>query len=171
MDTSKLLTLGIVGLGLYVLYEWFISQCETTSSPFFGSSPCQMLLGTSVLPATSTTASTTTSTTGTTPVTTVPVTPTVSPLIAVLQQAAGTTGSMTPDQWSYYYQAIPGKPAIPPAQFENILSELGLTDATRSTPVTAAAFVSALSENGLSGLGYFRTGWVPMGAIHGGRWA
>jgi hypothetical protein len=166
MDTSKLLTLGIVGLGLYVLYEWFISQCETTSSAFYGSSPCQMLLGTSVLPATTTTGTTTTSTT--TPITTAPVTPVVSPLIAVLQQAAGTTASMTPDQWSYYYQAIPGKPVIPAAQFENILSELGLSDATRSTPVTAAAFVSALSENGLSGLGYFRTGWVPIGAIHEG---
>ena len=180
MDTSKLLTLGIVGIGLYVLYEYLISQgARPHRATLYGSSTCGMLLGTFALPAVtqplSSAAGTGLPITGvnTTPLPTGVVTdptPTAAAtaLTAMLQQAAGTTGNMTPDQWVLLLSGHSGKAghsAVP--QFENILTALGLTDATRGTPITAAAFTSALNENGLSGLGYYRTGWVPMGAIHG----
>jgi hypothetical protein len=184
MDTGKLITLGVVGIGLYLLYEWLMSQCETTNSGLFGSSTCSMLLGTSSLPAVTTATSTTptsttpSSTLSSTPVSTAVITPTVSPtntLTNLLLQAAQTAGidptQTNSDQWSTIYQGIPGKPAISGAQFESILTSLGLTDATRSTTVSASQFASALISNGLSGLDtgkIYSAGWVPSNAIHGG---
>jgi hypothetical protein len=179
MDTGKLITLGAVGIGLYLLYEWLMSQCETTTSGLFGSSTCSMLLGTSSLPAVTTSPSTIPSSTlSSTPVSTAVITPTVSPtntLTNLLLQAAQTAGvdptQTNSDQWSTIYQGIPGKPAISGAQFESILTSLGLTDATRSTTVSASQFAGALISNGLSGLNtgkIYSAGWVPSNAIHGG---
>jgi hypothetical protein len=177
MDTGKLITLGVVGVGLYILYEWLISQCETTSSSLFGSSTCGMLLGTSNLPAVTTPTSAPSSTLVSTPVSSATVTPTQSPtntltnLLLQAATAAGEPSTLSPDQWAYYYQAIPGKPAISGAQFESILTSLGLTDATRSTTISASQFAGALISNGLSGLDtgkIYSAGWVPLNAIHGG---
>jgi hypothetical protein len=179
MDTGKLITLGAVGVGLWLLYEWLLSQCESPSSPLFASSPCALILGTPAgltIPTTGTAPVTTTPPVTTAPVTAAPPTSTTtaSSLAAVLTQAATAGGndpsSLSPDQWSYIYQQIPGKPQISPALFESILASLGLTDATRSTIVTAQAFASALVSNGLSGLGHspFSASWVPGGMIHGG---
>jgi hypothetical protein len=182
VDTGKLITLGAVGIGLYLLYEWLMSQCETTSSGLFGSSTCSMLLGTSSLPAVTTVPSATpaipSSTLSSTPVSTAAITPTVSPtntLTNLLLQAAQTAGvdptQTNSDQWSTIYQGIPGKPAISGAEFESILASLGLTDATRSTTVSASQFAGALISNGLSGLNtgkIYSAGWVPSKAIHGG---
>ena len=173
MDSSKLITLGALGIGLYVLYNWLVSQCETPSSSFFGSSTCSML-GVSTLP---TSVQTSQQGTGlpipTTPVTTSlptgPVTDTPSAAATVLasqlQTAAGTTANMTPDQWAYFYNALPGKTTIPPSVFEDMLATLGLNDATRGTPVPVNTFVSALNTSGLSGLGCYSpyaVNWVPF---------
>jgi hypothetical protein len=175
MDTGKLITLGAVGIGLYLLYEWLISQCETTNSALFGSSTCSMLLGTSSLPAVTTPVSS--STVVGSPASSATVTPTQSPtntltnLLLQAATAAGEPSTLSPDQWAYYYQAIPGKPAISGAQFESILTSLGLTDATRSTTISASQFAGALISNGLSGLDtgkIYSAGWVPLNAIHGG---
>lgn len=151
MDTSKLITLGIVGVGLYLLYEWMVSQCETVNSGLYGSSTCSMLLGTSNLPAV-TVPTTSTPTIAASTITTN--TNSATNLAALLIQtatAAGEPNSLSPDQWSYYYQSIPGKPVIAAGQFENILGSLGLSDATRGTQVTASQFASALVSQGLSG--------------------
>lgn len=174
MDTSKLITLGAVGIGLWLLYEWMVSQCETPSSGFFGSSTCVALLGSA--PTTVSTTPVSTAPVTTTPVSTPPVpatTPTSATLASLLTQAAQTAGAnpaqLSADQWSYYYQQIPGKPAISAATMENILISLGLTDATRGTIVTANQFASALTSNGLSGSKFpFVASWVPTGSIHGG---
>lgn len=182
MNTSKLITFGAVAAGLYLLYEWMISQCESPASPFFGGQVCGMLLGT---PAGLTTATTQTATvpistvSATTPVSSVPVssTPTAAQTLAALlaqtATAANEPNSLSADQWSFYYQQIPGKPAISAAQFESILTSLGLTDATRGTAISAQQFAGALVSNGLSGLGSrpFLASWVPAGAIHGGLYA
>lgn len=189
MDTSKLVTLGIVGVGLYVLYEWFISQCESPASGFYGGSLCNSLIGTPVASAVITpaaSAATPITTTGTqhppsliatniTPATTV--TTSEATLANQILQAAGfpltSPPNLTPDQWAYYYNGLPGKTTIPAAVFENVLTALGLTDATRGTPVTVWSFVQALSTNGMSGLGLypsFVSSRVPTFALHGG-WA
>ena len=177
MDSSKLITLGIVGVGLYLLYEWAISQCETVNSSLYGSSTCSMLLGTSALPAVTTTTGLTT-TPNLTPAAAVAAanSPTTSQTLAALlistATAAGEPNSLSPDQWSYYYQSIPGKATISPAQFENILGSLGLSDATRSSSVTASQFADALVSQGLSGLSMsklYGSNWVPRRAF--GGWA
>jgi hypothetical protein len=181
MDTGKLITLGAVGIGLYLLYEWLISQCETTNSALFGSSTCSMLLGTSSLPAVTTPSTVSSAPSSSTvvgsPASSATVTPTQSPtntltnLLLQAATAAGEPSTLSPDQWAYYYQAIPGKPAISGAQFESILTSLGLTDATRSTTISASQFAGALISNGLSGLDtgkIYSAGWVPLNAIHGG---
>jgi hypothetical protein len=177
MDTGKIITLAAVGLGLYILYEWLTSQCETVNSSMFGSSTCSMLLGTSALPAV------TVPTSSTTLASTTPVVTTAAPttaqtntayLAAQLTQAATNAGNdptqLSADQWSYFYQQIPGKPAISASTFESILQSLGLTDATRATFVTATQFAAALGSNGLSGFGTFFPNRVSAGLIHGG-WA
>lgn len=170
MDTGKLITVAAVGLGLYVLYEWLFSQCESTGSALFGSSTCSMLLGTSTLPAV--TVPTTIPVTST-PVSTTPAQSSTVTVANLLTQAANTAGvdpnNLTPDQWSTLYQGIPGKPAIAPATFESILSNLGLSDGTRSTVVTATQFANALLSQGLSGAPMYSQNWVPGLAIHGGR--
>jgi len=174
MDSSKLITLGAVGVGLWLLYEWLISQCETPSSSFFGGSVCGTLLGTSSLPVAAPISTAAVSA----PVSTqpnVPAGPTAAQTLAlVLTQAAQTAGEdptqLNPDDWSYYYQQIPGKPTISPALFGSILTSLGLTTATRSTIVSAQAFAAALTSNGLSGVAGpmpFAANWVPAGMIHG----
>lgn len=173
MDTGKLITLGALGIGLYILYEWLVSQCETPSSAFFGSSTCQALLGSApVIPAT-TAASSTVPTSSTPVVGTTPVTPVQSPLVSLLLQAASLAGvdpnNLSADQWSYYYAQLPGRSAPSAASFESVLTSLGLTDATRGTPVSAQAFATAMQGNGLSGMAVpFIASWVPMGQIHGG---
>jgi hypothetical protein len=176
MNTGKIITLVATALGLYVLYEWLTSQCETVSSPMFGSSTCSMLLGTSALPAV------TVPTSSTTLASTTPVVTTAAPttaqtntanLAAQLTQAATNGGydptQLSADQWSYFYQQIPGK-SVSPSTFENILQTLGLSDATRATFVTATQFAAALGSNGLSGFGTFFPNRVSAGLIHGG-WA
>src|SRR5580693_2689244 len=113
MDTGKLITLAAVGLGLYVLYEWLTSQCETVSSPMFGSSTCSMLLGTSALPAVTVPTSTTLASTTPVVTTAAPTTAQTNTanLAAQLTQAAVNGGSdptqLSADQWSYFYQQIP----------------------------------------------------------------
>jgi hypothetical protein len=177
MDTSKLITLGIVGVGLYLLYEWMISQCETVNSGLYGSSTCSMLLGTSNLPAVTVPLSTVSTPALTVAASTIATnTGNAANLTALLSQtaiAAGETGNLTPDQWSFYYQQIPGKPIIPAAQFENVLGSLGLSDATRGTQVTPSQFASALVSQGLSGLNtsrLYQQSFVPGFAINGGRY-
>jgi hypothetical protein len=173
MDSSKLITLGALGIGLYVLYNWLVSQCETPSSSFFGSSTCSMLgvstLPTSVLTSQQGTGLPIPTTPVTTPLPTGPVTDTPSAAATVLasqlQTAAGTTANMTPDQWAYFYNALPGKTPIPSTVFEDMLATLGLDDASRGTPVPVNAFVSALNVSGLSGLGCYSpyaVNWVPF---------
>lgn len=168
MNSGKLITLGIVGVGLYLLYEWLISQCETVGSPFFGGQVCGMLLGTPLAaPAATTTA--------TAPVTTpVPATgPSAAQtaLATLLLQAAGfanTASYLSADQWAYYYNTLPGRTIPTGMVMENILASLGLTDATRGTPISVSAFVTALNTNGLSGLAMpFSSGWVPTFSIGG----
>ena len=169
MNTSKLITLGVVGAVLLFLWDWVTNGCETPGSSLYGGSICNAMLGTPI---------TGTIPQGTTPVNTpaqtVQTTQTAQPVVTpqatlggALLSAAGfssNTQELSPDQWSYYYQAIPGKPQISGPKFEDILTSMGLTDATRSTQVTANAFAQALSQNGLSG------SRVPMSAIHEG-WA
>lgn len=173
METSKLLTMGIIGLGLYLLYEWMVSQCETPGSVFYGGGTCQALIGTPIqATAAATSTTSTTAATGTTSAATTTAAPAQTAaqiLQSQLIQAAGFSqtnpADLTPDQWSYYYNNLPGKTPIPSTVFENILTALGLTDASRGTPVTVAQFVAAANQNGISGL---RFGYVPMSAIHGG---
>ena len=176
MDSGKLITLAVTALGLYILYEWLTSQCETTSSPMFGSSTCSMLLGTSALPAVTNPVTSTTTLPVLLPAsTTTAAAANASTLAAQLAQAAINAGSdptqLSADQWSYYYQQIPGKQSISASTFENILGTLGLNDSSRATFVTAAQFANALASNGLSGYGNpFFPNQVPAALIHGG-WA
>jgi hypothetical protein len=168
MDTGKIITLAAVGLGLYILYEWLTSQCETVGSPLFGSSTCGMLLGTSALPAV--TVPTTAPTTALPAPSTTAITNAAN-LAAQLTQAAVNGGSdptqLSADQWSYIYQQIPGKPTISPATFENILGTLGLNDSSRATIINATQFANALGSNGLSGYNPFFPNMVPAGLLHG----
>lgn len=69
----------------------------------------------------------------------------------LMAAAAGAT-QLDMDQWSYYYQHLPDKGPISGVQFEQMLAHAGLTDATRTTPVPVATFVTALSSIGLGGM-------------------
>ena len=167
MNSGKLITLGVVGIGIWFLYEWITSQCETVGSPFFGGSLCSMVIGTPVASVTA-------------PLSIAPVTtptPATGPsasetaLATLLLQAAGFSSGasyLSADQWAYYYNSLPGR-TIPTGQvMENILTSLGLTDATRGTPISVSAFITALAQNGLNGLeAAFSSGWVPAYAIGG----
>jgi hypothetical protein len=185
VDSSKLITLGIVGIGLYILYDWLVSQCESPGSGFYGGSLCNSLIGTPVATSTTTTAATTNTTVAsplssgvavnTTPVSSV--TTAQATLANQLLQAAGfpltSPPDLTPDQWAYYYNGLTGKTTIPASVMENVLTALGLTDATRGTPVTVYSFAQALSQNGMSGIGLlanFASSRVPAFTLHGG-WA
>lgn len=177
VNSSKLITFAAVAAGLYLIYEWMISQCESPASSLFGGPVCGALLGT---PAGLTTVTTSTATVpissvpATTPVVPVSTAPTMAQTLAALliqtATAANEPNSLSPDQWSFYYQQIPGKPAISPSLFESILTSLGLTDATRGTVISAQQFANALASNGLSGLGSypFLASQVPGYMIHGG---
>lgn len=156
MDTSKLITFGILGAALLFLWDWLTTSCESPASGLYGSSTCNMLMRTPI---------TGTVPVGTTPVSSTPSQPTAQPATVTLTeqlQAAAGFPTLSADQWSFYYQAIPGKPQISGPQFENILGTLGESDATRGNQITANAFVQALAANGLSG------SRVPLAAIHGG---
>lgn len=185
MDTSKLITLGIVGVGLYVLYEWMVSQCEAPGSGFYGGSLCNSLIGTPIAssqPIASSAPAAVASPLATgVAVHNTPAPPTISTsqvtLANQLLQAAGfpltNPPDLTADQWAYYYNGIAGNTTIPASVMGNVLTALGLTDATRGTPVTVYSFVQALGSNGMSGLGYypsFVSSRVPSFALHGG-WA
>jgi len=56
--TGSIITLAIVGAAAYALYEWLLSQCETSGSSLYGGTICGMVPGVSIpvgtVPVTST---------------------------------------------------------------------------------------------------------------------
>jgi hypothetical protein len=73
-----------------------------------------------------------------------------SSLITALTAAANGATQLTADQWSYYYQQLPGKSAISPQAYGAMLAAVG---ATGSTVMSASAFQIMLATGGLSGIG------------------
>jgi hypothetical protein len=89
-------------------------------------------------------------------------------LATLLTTAAGSGAQfgLDTDQWAYYYAGLPGRTAATAAQVEMMLTNAGLTDATRSQVEDVNAFVGQLNSVGLTGLGYYPG--IPAGLIHGG---
>lgn len=80
-------------------------------------------------------------------------------LVALLQQAAGTTGTLNADQWSYYYATLPGRTAIDPTTFQALFFPNGRpSDPSQNPQMTAAGFASAIAARGLSGGRGFQPG-------------
>lgn len=170
-SVGTIITLGVLGAAAYALYEWLVSQCETSGSAFYGGSICQSLIGTPLATTTPVAATPVATPATTTPVsqpsTTQPAA--TSSLANTLLQAAGFSSAvqtLTPDQWGFYYNNLPGKTAVPPSTFDQMLAYLGLSDATRGTQVTVNQFVAALNSQGLSGLRGLAGNLIPMGMIH-----
>ena len=185
MDSGKLITLGVLGVGLWALYEWLVSQCETPSSGFYGGSVCQMLIGTPLATATapiSTTPVTTTSTTTT--ATTVP--PSLNTVAAQMQISANSNsfvqqqgGQADAYQWSTIWNGV-GQTPLP--DVNALFYPNGIVTGTPNGPglssqglplMTLATFLATVQANGLSGmsLGYlsnFASSRVPGARIHGG---
>ena len=69
-------------------------------------------------------------------------------------------GNLNPDQWNFYRNNL-YPPALTPAQFSDAFKDFDMTQ-----PISAAAFVNALHNAGLAGLGamprYMRT---PRGIV------
>lgn len=87
------------------------------------------------------------------------VTPGATGLASLLQQAAGTTGTLNADQWSYYYATLPGRSAIDATTFQSLFFPNGRpSDPSQNPQMTAAAFASALAGRGLSGGRGFQPG-------------
>lgn len=178
---SKIITLGIVGVGLYVLYEWLSNQCSTAGSSLYGSSPCGWLgFQVAVQPAASVPAPNTPAQPAGTVVTqstlNAPVTPpiTSNPLeVQILALAAvPPTQLYNWDQWLYYYNQVlqqRGEQGLP---LESILGQ-NIPMATRQTNIPLSTFIAKLTSLGMSG--YDRGGirtvqdfFLPVHAIHGG---
>jgi hypothetical protein len=178
--TSLIALAGIGALAWYGYEQgWFASLFPSTVAPV------------TTPPATGTTTSTATGTTtpAGTPclapstlvggICTAPLTssPPAAALNVQLVAAAGGTYSPTgvqtlldADQWAYYYAGLPGKTALTTSQMGNVLASLATQGILqRSEPIPVDYFISALTANGLSGLGFY--GGIPYGAIHQGRYA
>lgn len=174
MKTEDIIKYAVIGIGAYLVWEYVIGPLLTNT-------------GTSVNPGTgSTTAVATNTGAGTNTSNTVTGVP--APASVIQQNGApppppktapadlagmlsGLAGNQTlnVDQWSWYYAQLPGRTAIPPATFDTMLSNAGITAANRSNPMTVDYFVGMLNNVGLSGVGDIVTGLPPagMGAIPG----
>jgi hypothetical protein len=175
-DLETIIGLGIAGVGAY--WIWSSGLLNSLFTPAVAAAaPAGGVIPASTPPPTSTSIVpvpvTQTPAAPSTPPATPPATPMLSStpgnatLAAQIQQLAGTADPLTPDQWNYYYNQImatraavmaqdgvPGgaATALTGTQFEAVLAALGLTDATRATPVSLGQFVNALTAQGLSGL-------------------
>lgn len=150
MAQSSGITWVLIAGAAYIAYEYFIAPAAATTTT--GTTP----------PAT---------TTGTTPVTSTPAPGVAYVAPSLTQQLATLAGpgvtSLNADQWNYYYtSATPqglGQSAI--ANFNTIFFPNGRpADSTQNPQMTAAQFVAAIGNPGLSGLsgrGYTRVIPVP----------
>jgi len=123
--SSNVLTYVLLGGAAYVAYKYFTGTTTLIPAPV--------------------------ATTGTTPPV-YPAPPAASGPTALQQlQAAGGTGNLNADEWSYYWTQI-GKPALDPVTFNAAFFPPGRpSDATQNPTMTAAAFVAALGAKGISG--------------------
>jgi hypothetical protein len=149
MASSNVFTWVLLGGAAYLAYNYFSTPVVAAAAPAGGSAP--------PTPAT--------------PVTpTAPVTPPVAyvppSLTQQLQTLAGPgVSTLDADQWNYYYsQPSPtglGQPAV--ANFNSIFFPTGRpADNTQNPQMTAAQFVAAIGNPGLSGYqGYKRAIPVP----------
>lgn len=161
MKTEDIVKYLLIAAGAYLVWEYVISPMMNApaAAPAAGTSTSTSSTGTD------TTSGTTTSSgappppgggklTGSLP----PVNTQISApqtLQALLTAAAGNPQfGLNVDQWSYYYAQLPGRTSIPANTFNTIMSNLDITNATRSTAlIDAQQFVGALSSVGLSGVG------------------
>ena len=125
--SSNVLTYVLLGGAAYVAYKYFTGTTTLVPAPV--------------------------ASTGTTPVVGPAVPPPATgPTTLQKLQAAGGTGALNADQWSYYWSQI-GKPAIDPVTFNSAFFPNGRPDdATQNPTMTADAFIAALATKGLSGL-------------------
>jgi hypothetical protein len=166
MASDHILEYILLGVGGYFIYEMFFATPAATTTPAVPVVPA-------TTPAAVSTANTTTNTTVATASTTTP-TPVSTPVqsvpaawanIVTLLTAAGGAGPLTADQWSYYYNIIQTVPTTA-VQMDNILTNLGFSQANRGGPITAQQFVNALAATtGMSGLGGL--GRVYVSGFHG----
>jgi hypothetical protein len=172
------LGIALLGVGAYVLYEYFASQqaaaTQYTVSAGATTPPTQAVHATNPTtvqggyptmtagspPPSNVSGSSTTSTNvaaspATDPTQMVPVTDpaTLAAVLKATAQADGYSGnSFYPDEWSYFYQNTPGKPTISPAVFAQLLTNIGLAGQGHGVQITAEQFVQGLFSVGLSGI-------------------
>jgi hypothetical protein len=154
MKTEDLIKYALIAVGAYLVWEYVLSPMITGTT------------GPATAPGTTTTTTPGTTTTVTSPSPGTTTTQTLTQpapvqtsqpqtLQALLIAAAGNPQfGLNVDQWSYYYAQLPGRVAIPANTFSTIMTNLGVTDANRSTTMLdAQQFVGALNSVGLSGMG------------------
>lgn len=150
MKTEDIVKYLLIAAGAYLVWEYVISPMLATPAAA-GTAPAGT--GAAAPAATTTTTTQTTQPPATTNTTTQISTP------AALQTLLATAANnpqfgLTADLWSYYYAQLPNRTAIPAATFSTMLTNLDITDATRSTAmISAQQFVGALNSVGLSGVG------------------
>jgi hypothetical protein len=148
---KDIVLLALVGVGGYLLYEWWISSQSTVSNvvtPTPGTTPTQAQTGgiTSV-----STIPTSTPTTGPGAQGTSAAMPTVQqPTAADLQNALGNAGTATADQWNYEYKALMGAgiDSVFGFNFNTVYGAVGANGQRSSGQMTAQAFLNAPASAG-----------------------
>lgn len=155
MKTEDIVKYLLIAAGAYLVWEYVISPMITgttgpATAPGTPTTATNTNTGAQPLQTTQTQQPTQSSTTTPPAQISAPQT-----LQALLIAAAGNPQfGLNVDQWSYYYATLPGRNSIPANTFSTIMSNLGVTDANRSTlMIDAQQFVGALNAVGLSGVG------------------
>jgi hypothetical protein len=164
-EGSNILEYILLGVGGFVIYEMFFATPAATTTPAVPVVPATTPAPVTTANTTTNTTTATQSTTPATPAVPVQTVPAAWASIVTLLTAAGGAGPLTADQWSYYYNIIQTTPTSA-TMMDNILTNLGFSQANRGGPITAQQFVNALATaTGMSGLGGL--GRVYVSGFHG----
>lgn len=139
---ADVLKWGLIAGGAYLLYA-ALSKPTAPAAAAAGSAPAPAATPPASTPQTTTT------------------------LAQLLQTAAASDpnfhGTYNADQWSYYYQRLPGRVAIPAPLFDSIFFPSGRpADPSQYPQYTASDYAAAVGARGLSGPGARLPLPVPM---------
>jgi hypothetical protein len=183
--TGTIITLAVVGGLAYALYEWLLSECETTGSSLYGGSICGMVPGVNIPVAAA-------SATPTLAATTTPAV--IPPTTAVLTNVTTPNGAFQAgDSFQLVITGPPNSPIIGTASQNGAVSSsspFGSTDGTGRAIITGtwgAGDVGQWQESwqagngapvplsfqvyaaGVSGLGFTGSNRMPANFVNAGR--